>query len=242
MGVCRSIKKHIVQKSTKAESNNKRFLTLDTVRGMLKSLPPCSLKPQGAGPLRVTEYTFIALEKTKEEMVFSLVRKAGRSFRGHVSFSASSKQPSCWLSAIVPTKHTCSVQKRALKRVSFFQRCCRDTTDYNTDSYMQLLLRLCHNLRVTFIQRPGSECNKVYYHANITAENISIINLLDNKTSNYSDGKLVTQSTTILHLAELNKNTASQNLLELFNNLTTYLQVENHENNVTRVIYWHRMA
>lgn len=43
------------------------FLTLDTVRGMLKSLPPCSLKPQGAGPLRVTEYKFIALEKTKEE-------------------------------------------------------------------------------------------------------------------------------------------------------------------------------
>lgn len=46
------------------------FLTLDTVRGMLKSLPPCSLKPQGAGPLRVTEYKFIALEETKEEMVF----------------------------------------------------------------------------------------------------------------------------------------------------------------------------
>lgn len=41
------------------------FLTLDTVRGMLKSFPPCSLKPQGDGPLRVTEYTFIALAERK---------------------------------------------------------------------------------------------------------------------------------------------------------------------------------
>lgn len=45
------------------------FLTLDTVRGMLKSLPPCSLKPQGAGPERVIEYRFIALRKRKEETV-----------------------------------------------------------------------------------------------------------------------------------------------------------------------------
>lgn len=29
-------------------------LTLEMVRGMLKSFPPCSLKPHGAGPLRVT--------------------------------------------------------------------------------------------------------------------------------------------------------------------------------------------
>lgn len=29
-------------------------LTLEMVRGMLKSLPPCSLKPQGAGPSRDT--------------------------------------------------------------------------------------------------------------------------------------------------------------------------------------------
>lgn len=43
-----------------------RFLTLDTVRGMLKSLPPCSLKPHGAGPLRFIEYTFIALEGEKK--------------------------------------------------------------------------------------------------------------------------------------------------------------------------------
>lgn len=28
-------------------------LTLEMVRGMLKSFPPCSLKPQGAGPRRV---------------------------------------------------------------------------------------------------------------------------------------------------------------------------------------------
>lgn len=28
-------------------------LTLEIVRGMLKSFPPCSLKPQGAGPKRV---------------------------------------------------------------------------------------------------------------------------------------------------------------------------------------------
>lgn len=58
-----------MQRSTKADSNNKQFLTLDTVRGMLKSLPPCSLKPQGAGPLRVTEYTFIALGKREEATV-----------------------------------------------------------------------------------------------------------------------------------------------------------------------------
>lgn len=45
------------------------FLTLDTVRGMLKSLPPCSLKPQGAGPLRVIEYMFIALGKKREKTV-----------------------------------------------------------------------------------------------------------------------------------------------------------------------------
>lgn len=41
------------------------LLTLDTVRGMLKSFPPCSLKPQGDGPLRVTEYMFIALTERK---------------------------------------------------------------------------------------------------------------------------------------------------------------------------------
>lgn len=51
---------------TKADSSDRQLLTLDTVRGMLKSLPPCSLKPQGAGPLRVTEYTFIALGEKKE--------------------------------------------------------------------------------------------------------------------------------------------------------------------------------
>ncbi len=29
-------------------------LTLEMVRGMLKSLPPCSLKPQGEGPSKDT--------------------------------------------------------------------------------------------------------------------------------------------------------------------------------------------
>lgn len=38
----------------KLQELSPELLTLDTVRGMLKSLPPCSLKPQGAGPLRVT--------------------------------------------------------------------------------------------------------------------------------------------------------------------------------------------
>lgn len=54
---------------TKDAENYKKvspeLLTLDTVRGMLKSLPPCSLKPQGAGPLRVTVYTFITFEGGK---------------------------------------------------------------------------------------------------------------------------------------------------------------------------------
>lgn len=58
-----------MQRGTKVDSNDKQFLTLDTVRGMLKSLPPCSLKPHGAGPLRVTEYTFIALRKREGETV-----------------------------------------------------------------------------------------------------------------------------------------------------------------------------
>lgn len=30
------------------------FPTLEMVSGRLKSFPPCSLKPHGAGPLRVT--------------------------------------------------------------------------------------------------------------------------------------------------------------------------------------------
>lgn len=34
-------------------------LTLEMVSGMLKSFPPCSLKPQGAGPFRVTVYELI---------------------------------------------------------------------------------------------------------------------------------------------------------------------------------------
>lgn len=34
---------------------------------MLKSLPPCSLKPQGGEPLRVTEYVFIPLRKEKKK-------------------------------------------------------------------------------------------------------------------------------------------------------------------------------
>lgn len=35
------------------------LLTLEMVRGMLKSFPPCSLKPYGAGPFRVTVYVLI---------------------------------------------------------------------------------------------------------------------------------------------------------------------------------------
>lgn len=34
-------------------------LTLEMVRGMLKSFPPCSLKPHGAGPFKVTAYVLI---------------------------------------------------------------------------------------------------------------------------------------------------------------------------------------
>lgn len=34
-------------------------LTLEMVRGMLKSFPPCSLKPHGAGPFKVTVYVLI---------------------------------------------------------------------------------------------------------------------------------------------------------------------------------------
>lgn len=79
--------------SYKSDSNNKQFLTLDTVRGMLKSLPPCSLKPQGAGPLRFTEYTFIALRREKEEIiqgspeqVFDLLHPSRRAAGGRQSF------------------------------------------------------------------------------------------------------------------------------------------------------------
>lgn len=69
-------------------SNNKQFLTLDTVRGMLKSLPPCSLKPQGAGPLRVTEYTFIALGEEKGGNGVLISQNARKRFSGpHVLFS-----------------------------------------------------------------------------------------------------------------------------------------------------------
>lgn len=40
---------------------------------MLKSFPPCSLKPQGDGPLRVTEYTFIAwTERRRKLALFDL--------------------------------------------------------------------------------------------------------------------------------------------------------------------------
>lgn len=35
------------------------LLTLEMVSGMLKSFPPCSLKPQGAGPFSVTVYELI---------------------------------------------------------------------------------------------------------------------------------------------------------------------------------------
>lgn len=35
------------------------LLTLEMVSGMLKSFPPCSLKPQGAGPFSVTMYELI---------------------------------------------------------------------------------------------------------------------------------------------------------------------------------------
>lgn len=34
-------------------------LTLETVRGMLKSLPPCNRKPQGEGPVSETLYEVI---------------------------------------------------------------------------------------------------------------------------------------------------------------------------------------
>lgn len=34
-------------------------LTLEMVSGMLKSFPPCSLKPHGAGPFRVTVYELV---------------------------------------------------------------------------------------------------------------------------------------------------------------------------------------
>lgn len=58
------------QRCRKLQTLSPEVLTLDTVRGMLKSLPPCSLKPQGAGPLRVTEYTFIALREKNEKTAF----------------------------------------------------------------------------------------------------------------------------------------------------------------------------
>lgn len=63
---CKDVSDH---RCRKLQKPSPEVLTLDTVRGMLKSLPPCSLKPQGAGPLSVIEYTFIALGKKKEKTV-----------------------------------------------------------------------------------------------------------------------------------------------------------------------------
>lgn len=40
-------------------SGGDSVLTLEMVRGMLKSFPPCSRKPHGAGPFRVTVYVLI---------------------------------------------------------------------------------------------------------------------------------------------------------------------------------------
>lgn len=50
-----------------------RSLTLDTVRGMLKSLPPWSRKPQGAGPLSVTQYIFMAWRENKQKRDYGFI-------------------------------------------------------------------------------------------------------------------------------------------------------------------------
>ena len=43
------------------------LLTLEMESGMLKSLPPCSLKPHGAGPSNTTLYDSMSLIARKEE-------------------------------------------------------------------------------------------------------------------------------------------------------------------------------
>lgn len=67
-----SVSEETGQSCKQLHRQSMEFLTLDTVRGMLKSFPPCSLKPQGDGPLRVTEYTFIALTGRKKAVLFWL--------------------------------------------------------------------------------------------------------------------------------------------------------------------------
>lgn len=68
------------QRCRQVHKRSSVFLTLDTVRGMLKSFPPCSLKPQGDEPLRVTEYTFIALTEREIKAVL-LSLETSRSWR-----------------------------------------------------------------------------------------------------------------------------------------------------------------
>ncbi len=109
---------HQMQSRTKADSNNKQFLTLDTVRGMLKSFPPCSLKPQGAGPLRVTEYMFIALGEERGENNVLISQKSRKRFsRPHVLFCFIR---AAWLSAFVSNTNThVPMQRLTLKLFSF---------------------------------------------------------------------------------------------------------------------------
>lgn len=101
------------------------FLTLDTVRGMLKSLPPCSLKPQGGEPLRVTEYVFIPLRKEKKKKRgkgnILISQKARKRFSRSFIILLYLKQSICWLSAPPAHKstHTHSIQKITLKLFSF---------------------------------------------------------------------------------------------------------------------------
>ena len=87
------------------------FLTLETARGMLKSLPPCSLKPHGAGPLRVTVYMFIAFRKReKKKEMFKLGRKPGKGLQGLAA--------GC-LFLFPAKKHTHSMKEMIFKSPSF---------------------------------------------------------------------------------------------------------------------------
>lgn len=51
------------------------LLTLEMDSGMLKSLPPCSLNPHGAGPSSTTLYVSMSLISVEKKRFTSLKRK-----------------------------------------------------------------------------------------------------------------------------------------------------------------------
>lgn len=89
---------------------------------MLKSLPPCSLKPQGGEPLRVTEYVFIPLRKEKKKGKGNILisQKAQKRFSRSFIILRYLKQSICWLSAPPVPKSTHTHHTENGTQVVFF--------------------------------------------------------------------------------------------------------------------------